>query len=111
MTTEQEVYEKKIIQFEKKYGANDFSDMIRYTHDRFLASDKRHDEIMKEFDKNMVLFSEQSLIEFKKLWAKLKEIEQRIPGPVVPKPVDPKPVDPPKPDKSDDKPKISSKSK
>ena len=106
MANLQEIYEKKIRQFERQYGPSEFSDIIRFTNDRLVTVTDRQEEIMKQFDKNMTLFSEQSLLEFKKLWTKLKEIEQRIPGPVV-KPVDPQPPRPAQPDPA--QPKISSK--
>lgn len=98
MSTEQEVYERKISQFEKKYGVSEFSDIIRFTNDRVENVDRKNQEYMKQFDDNMILFSQQTVTEFKKLWSKLKEIEARVPGPVV-KPVEPpaKPAEPAQP--------------
>ena len=71
MSTEQEVYERKISQFEKKYGASEFSDIIRFTNTRVENVDKKNQEYLKQFDDNMILFSQQTVTEFKKLWSKV----------------------------------------
>lgn len=97
MSSEQEIYEKKILKFEKIYGASEFSDIIRFTNSRIVNLDQKNAELMKQFDSNMELFSQQTVNEFKKLWAKLKEIEARIPGPVVTPPTPPTPTPTPKP--------------
>ena len=96
MSTEQEVYERKISQFEKKYGASEFSEIIRFTNTRVENVDKKNQDYLKQFDDNMILFSQQTVTEFKKLWSKLKEIEARVPGPVV-KPAEPSPAKPAEP--------------
>lgn len=114
MSEDQEVYEKKIRLLEAN-GATPVSDIIRFTNSRIESVAYNSNQVLTEFDKNMSLFSEQSITEFKKVWAKLKELEARVPGqvvkPAVPKPstppaVDPKPdvpkPDVPKPDANDD---------
>lgn len=117
----QEIYEKKIRDFEKKYGTSEFSDVIRFTNTRIQANKEQTDVTFKQFDDSMDLFSQQTVNEFKKLWTKLKEIEARVPGQIVkpvpspapaPAPAEPPVVKPAEPEPPVEKPvKVAAKSK
>lgn len=101
-----EIYSKKIRQFENAYGTGVLSDMIRFTNGRaeVLENDVQKLEIdAQTYQEQLNLFSQQSVEEFKKVWKKLKEIENRIPGPVVTPPPPPPPPQPTKPDTDVDK--------
>lgn len=91
----QQVYEKKILKFEQQYGSNQLSDMIRFTHSRIANTEAMEASNNEELKKLYSLFDASTVEEFKKVWKKLKEIEARVPGPVV-TPV-PQPVPPPPP--------------
>lgn len=69
--------------------------VVMLTKSQDLSTEKLQ-ELDVKFEKNLELFGVSQLAEFKKVWAKLKEIQDRLPGPIVtpPPPPVPEPVKP-----------------
>ena len=99
MSTTDEIYKRKITQMQQQFGGGLMTDMFIFTNNRCAASEDKITAIESEFSKyqeTSKLFESQTFEEFKKIWKKLKEIEARLPGPVVTPPVPiPKPDKPP----------------
>lgn len=87
-----EAFIRLIERFENTRGESTEANLFRCVHTRFDDECWELKKKVKSIEDEQELFSEKSVLEFKKIWLKLKEIESRVPGPVTPSP---QPVPPP----------------
>lgn len=95
-TTYQDIFAKKILQFEQKFGASETTELIRFTHERIRNLEVDYIQSLQEFQKFMNQTNaahKQIFIDLQKIVDKIKEIDSKIP----PTPPAPTPTPPPPP--------------
>lgn len=103
-TTYQDIFAKKILQFEQKFGSSETTDLIRFTHERIRNLEVDYVQSLQEFQKFMNQTNatqKQIFMDLQKIVDKIKEIDSKIPptppAPTPKPPAPPAPVPPPSP--------------